>query len=76
MHIPNEEIRQEFQSSIREVDHRETLKRLEQSDQLFWNMIQGNEEAVAAQIEKIHAEETAPLHLFFFIHFHSQFQNN
>ena len=62
VHIPNEEIRLEFQKSIREVSHKETLKRLEESDKLFLDTIEGNEEAVAAQIEKVHREETAPLH--------------
>ena len=33
-----------------------------ESEQLFLDTIHGNEEAVAAQIEKVHAEETAPLH--------------
>ena len=60
--IPNEEIKQEFQRSIREVDSSETLKRVEESEKLFLDTINGHEEAVAAQIEKIHAEETAPLH--------------
>lgn len=61
-HIPNEEIKREFQKAIREVDHEATSKRLAESDQLFFDTIHGNEEAVAAQIEKIHREETAPLH--------------
>lgn len=61
-HIPNEEIKLEFQKSIREIDHQETLDRLNESDKLFFDTIEGNEEAVAAQIEKIHDEETAPLH--------------
>lgn len=60
--IPNEEIRQEFQKAIRTVDHEETVKRLEESDQLFLDTLNRDEEAVAAQIEKIHREETAPLH--------------
>lgn len=60
--IPNEEIRQVFQMTIREVKHEATLKRLEECEKLFVDTIQGNEEAVAAQIEKVHAEETAPLH--------------
>ena len=60
--IPNEEIKLEFQRSIREVKHEATLKRLAQSDQLFLDTIQKKEDAVAAQIEKVHAEETAPLH--------------
>jgi hypothetical protein len=60
--IPNEEIRREFQKAIRKVKHTATLKRLEESEQLFTDTIEGNEEAVAAQIEKIHTEETTPLH--------------
>lgn len=60
--IPNEEIKQEFQRSIHEVKHEATLKRLEESEQLFADTIQKNEEAVAAQIEKVHSEETAALH--------------
>lgn len=62
VHIPNEEIRQEFQKSIREVKHDATLRRLKESDQLFNDTIHANESAVAAQIEKIHMEETAPLY--------------
>ena len=62
VHIPNEEIKLEFQKSVREVKHSETIRRLEESDQLFIDTLQGNEEAVAAQIEKIHEEETSPLH--------------
>ena len=60
--IPNEEIRREFRRSIREVSHEATRKRVQESDQLFLDTIQGNEKAVAAQIEKIHQEETVPLH--------------
>ena len=58
----NEEIRQEFQKTIREVKHAATLKRLEESEKLFMDTIQGHEEAVAAQIEKVHAEETVAIH--------------
>ncbi len=60
--IPNEEIKREFQRSIREVEHPETLRRLTESERLFADTIQKNQEAVAAQIEKVHAEETAVLY--------------
>ncbi len=60
--IPNEEIRQEFQRSIREVHHDATLKRLHESDALLDATINGNEAAVAEQIKRIHREETSPLH--------------
>ena len=62
VHIPNEEIRREFHKAIRKVDHEETKKRLAASDRLFFDTIHGNEEAVAEEIERIHREETAPLH--------------
>ena len=62
VHIPNEEIRLEFSKAIREVDHAETMKRLLESDQLIDDTIHLREEAVASQIEKVHSEETVPLH--------------
>lgn len=60
--IPNEEVRREFSKAVRVVDHEETLKRLNESDKLFLDTIQGHADAVAAQIEKIHEEETTPIH--------------
>lgn len=60
--IPNEEIRMEFQRSVRQVSNEETKERLKESEQLFADVIQRKEEAVAAQIEKVHSEETVPLH--------------
>lgn len=60
-YIPNEEIRLEFAKIIREVKRDDTIKRIQESDRLIYDTIHGNEEAVAAQIEKIHGEE-APLH--------------
>lgn len=61
VHIPNEEIRLEFFRAVREVRHDETIRRVQESNQLFYNTIHENSEAVAAQIEKIHEEETAIL---------------
>ena len=60
-HIPNEEIRLEFARSVREVKRDETIRRVRESEQLIYDTIHGNAEAVAARIEKIHAEETAVL---------------
>ncbi len=59
--IPNEEIRLEFARAIHGVKHDETIRRVRESDQLIQDTVQGKEEAVAAQIEKIHREETAAL---------------
>lgn len=52
----------EFSRCIREVKHTATLKRLEKSEKLFDDTIHMREEEVAGQIEKIHIEETAPVH--------------
>ncbi|MCM1188214.1 MAG: ATP-binding protein [bacterium] len=59
--IPNEEIKMEFGSTVRDVKRDETIRRVRESDQLIADTVHGNADAVAAQIEKIHAEE-APLH--------------
>ncbi len=60
--IPNEEIKREFQSAIHTVKLQESIERLKESEKLFADTIQMNEEAVALQIEKVHAEETVALH--------------
>ena len=60
--IPNEEIKKEFSEAVKLVNHKATLDRLRESEQLFLDTINGNADAVAAQIEKIHREETAAMH--------------
>lgn len=60
--IPNEEIRIEFSKSVREVKSSEAVMRLRESRKLIQDTVQMNEEAVAAQVEKIHAEMTDPVH--------------
>ncbi len=61
-YVPNEEVRLEFVRALQDVDHSETRKRLEESHKLFKDTINGDEKAVAACIEKVHREETDPLH--------------
>ena len=61
-HIPNEEIRLEFSKSVRKVRREETIRRVRESDQLIIDTIQMKADAVAARIQKIHAEETAILY--------------
>ena len=46
---------------MREVKRDDTIRRVRESDQLMEDTVCGNADAVALQIEKIHAEE-APLH--------------
>ena len=58
----DEEIRREFSRAVREVKHPATMKRLEASERLFLDTIEGKEEDVAEQIEQIHESETSPLH--------------
>lgn len=60
-HIPNEEVRLEFVRTIREDKSPETMKRVQESDQLIMDTIHRNEQAVASQIEKIHMESSNPL---------------
>lgn len=60
--IPNEEIKREFQTAIHTVKLEESVKRLEESERLFQNTIERNEKKVAQEIEKVHNEETSPLH--------------
>ncbi len=58
VHIPNEEIRQEFTRAIRQVKRDDTIRRVRESEQLIADTVHGREEAVARQIEKIHGEES------------------
>lgn len=59
--IPNEEIRLEFQRTIRKSQNVETMKRVQESDQLIMDTIHGNTEAVAGQIKRVHEESSNPL---------------
>lgn len=59
--IPNEEIRLEFERTIRNAQNEETMKRVQESEQLIMDTIHGNAEAVAVQIKKVHMETTNPL---------------
>ena len=61
VHIPNEEIKQEFSRTIRGVRRNETIQRVRESDQIISDTVHLNADAVAAQIEKIHTEETTAL---------------
>ena len=54
--IPNEEIRREFQKSIKEVDRAEAIARVATSVKLIEDTVHGDEAAVAQEIERVHAE--------------------
>ena len=61
VHIPNEEIRQEFSRCVREDRRPDTIRRVQESDRLIMDTVHMNSQAVAAQIEKVHMESTHPL---------------
>ena len=61
VYIPNEEIKRAFTAAIRNVKRTDTIQRIRESDQIIFDTVHGNADAVAAQIEKIHSEETALL---------------
>ena len=54
--IPNEEIRREFQKSVKEVDRAEAIARVATSVKLIEDTVHGDEAAVAQEIERVHAE--------------------
>jgi len=62
VHIPNEEIRLSFARAVREVKRDDTIQRIRESEQLIYDTVHKNADAVACQIQKIHAEETAILY--------------
>ena len=61
IHIPNYEIQEEFGELIHEVSHKETMLRLKESERFLADMIAGNADAVAENLQKVHMKETAPM---------------
>lgn len=59
--IPNYEIMTEFAGMIHRVTHKETMLRLKESEQFLSDIIAGNADAVAANVQKVHMKESAPL---------------
>lgn len=59
--IPNEEIRQEFVSAVKNGRHAELAGLIKESDMLLWHTINMEAEAVAAAVEKAHSVWTTPL---------------
>ncbi|MBQ7562536.1 MAG: AAA family ATPase [Lachnospiraceae bacterium] len=59
--IPNYEIIEEFGRMIHKVSHKETIKRLKESEQLLADIISGNADAVAENIRLVHMKESTPL---------------
>jgi len=61
VYIPNEEIRQEFFLAVKYSRHAEIANLVKESDKLLQAVLNLNEEAVAAVIEKVHSISTAPI---------------
>ena len=59
--IPNYEIMTEFAGMIHRVTHKEAMLRLKESEQFLSDIIAGNADAVAENIQKVHMKESAPL---------------
>ena len=59
--LPNYEVRTEFGRMIHRIMHKETIRRLKESEQFLKDIIAGNENAVAANIQNVHMRESAPL---------------
>ena len=58
--IPNEEVRREFNRMLRKGKHHELIRLVRESDELLQETIEGNAEAVAAAIAKVHDSNYAP----------------
>ena len=62
--IPNREVKGEFTNAIRTIDseaYRKTWRIMDDSQQLLKDTWAGNEEKVAAQIQKVHNYKASPL---------------
>ena len=59
--IPNYEIQAEFGDIIHEVTHKETMIRLKESEKFLADIIALDADAVAANVQKVHMKESAPL---------------
>jgi hypothetical protein len=61
VHIPNEEIREEFVYAVENGSHKEVAKLIQTSDQLLLATLDQDEDAVAEAIGKAHTECCVPL---------------
>ncbi|MBQ1546842.1 MAG: AAA family ATPase [Lachnospiraceae bacterium] len=59
--IPNREIMEEFGEMIHKVKHKETMTRLMESEKFLADIIAGNTDEAASNIQNVHMKESAPL---------------
>lgn len=62
VHIPNEEIRQEFVRAVKNSSHKEIANLVKASDELLQYTLDLDGEKVAEAIEKAHSVSTAPVY--------------
>ena len=60
VHIPNEEVRSEFEQMLRKSKHKSLIELVRKSDELLKETLAGNGEAVAAMIQDVHETEYTP----------------
>ena len=60
VHIPNEEVRTEFESILRKSKHKKLIQLISYSDKLLADTISGKEDDVAKAIQKVHDSSYAP----------------
>lgn len=61
VYIPNKEIEMEFLNSVNAIGWDEVITAVEDSEKLLRNLWEGNENAVASGIEKVHQENSSIL---------------
>jgi len=61
-HVPNLEIRLEYENAIRRITHVETMRRVKESDELFKATEDMDAEKVARIIQGVHDRECSPRH--------------
>ena len=61
-HVPNLEIRLEYENAIRRITHVETMRRVKESDELFKATEDMDAERVARIIQGVHDRECSPRH--------------
>ncbi len=59
-HIPNEEVRSEFEKILRKAKHKELIKLVQKSDRLLQDTLAGKEDEVSKVIQEVHDSEYAP----------------
>lgn len=62
VHIPNDEVRQEFGRAVHKVKHKETIARIKECDELFSAVLNLDGKKAAEIIERIHNTEVSPRH--------------